>query len=885
MIGKRLGPYELLGKLGAGGMGEVYRARDTRLDRTVAIKVLTHDAAADQSFRERFEREAKAIAALNHPHICTLHDVGEHAGTSFLVMEHLEGETLAARIARGPLTPAEALPIAGQIAAALDRAHRAGIVHRDLKPANVMLVKGPMRAGATSSTVTAKLLDFGLARVGSALSGIGLDAANSPTLASGLTVQGTILGTLHYMSPEQIDGEEADARSDIFAFGVVLYEMLTGTRAFEGKTPASVFGSILRDQPPPVSALQPLATPALDHLVRTCLAKDREERVQSAHDLRLQLQWIAEHASTPLPPTAPDAAALSRSRLGGALPWAIAAATAVAAVVAVLWRPAVTVSEPARFEISAPAGTDWEPQNSVTVSPDGRQLLFAARPADGDETMLLLRTLSEATARPLPGTEGARVPFWSPDMRRAGFFAEGKLKTIDLASGTIQSLCDVVMSRVSAAWGATAIVFSSEIGRPLERVAPTGGPCTPLIQVQNDATPTRPAFLPDGRTLVYHRQRWAGDYEPEIMTASIDGGEPRLLVENASNPVPVGDRALLFVRDNILMVQPFDGLSLGGQPTPLALMGERADPSTRARASVGGATLVHPLAESARARLAWFDRSGRRLSWLGAADDQANPELAPDGQRVVISRFSGLRDGDVWLIDERGQERRLASEAREPLWSPDGSRIVYGSGEKWMTTDTDGSAAVDLRPSVGGNLTSWSPDGQHFLVQRLSATTNRDVVIVPVVTTTTAARDFAATGRNELQGQFSPDGRWIAYVAGEGDREREVYVADFPDRRRVVRVSPSGGLQPRWRADGRELFYLAPDLRLMAVPIQLAPTPTVGEPAPLFEVRTHRGYYAALGTRAQYAVAPDGQRFLVNVAQADLRRRFMVLLNWERLFE
>ncbi len=299
--GTRLGPYELLGKLGAGGMGEVYRARDTRLDRTVAIKVLTHDAAADQSFRERFEREAKAIAAFNHPHICTLHDVGEDAGTSFLVMEHLEGETLAARIARGPLTPAEALPIAGQIAAALDRAHRAGIVHRDLKPANVMLVKGPMRAGATSSTVTAKLLDFGLARVGSALSGIGLDAANSPTLASGLTVQGTILGTLHYMSPEQIDGEEADARSDIFAFGVVLYEMLTGTRAFEGKTPASVFGSILRDQPPPVSALQPLATPALDQLVRTCLAKDRDDRVQSAHDVRLQLQWIAENPSTLMP--------------------------------------------------------------------------------------------------------------------------------------------------------------------------------------------------------------------------------------------------------------------------------------------------------------------------------------------------------------------------------------------------------------------------------------------------------------------------------------------------------------------------------------------------------------------------------------------------------
>ena len=564
--GTRLGPYEILAPLGSGGMGEVYRARDTRLDRAVAVKVLPSHLSQSHDAHQRFEREARAVSSLNHPHICTLHDVGRHEGIAFLVMEYIEGETLVARLDRGPLPSGELLRYAIQIADALDKAHRQGVVHRDLKPGNIMLTKSG-----------AKLLDFGLAKsIGGAVAvAPGLTA--SPTVSTPLTAEGSILGTFQYMAPEQLEGQEADARSDIFAFGAVLYEMATGRRAFQGKSPSSVIAAILHLDPPSIATLQPLSPPALERVVNRCLAKDPDERWQTARDLGFELQWIAQTGSQPGVP----AAAASQKRTRERLLWLLAVVLlgAAGAALGLNWRRADSIEPRAiRAFVPAPDRTTFRlislGAGPVAVSPDGSRLVFSARKENGVE-LLWVRPLDSVVATPLAGTEGASYPFWSPDGRNIGFFANGKLKRIDADGGAALSLCDAVSAR-GGTWSPEGIILFAPLqASGLFRVPADGGApvqVTKLNEERWEGSHRWPQFLPDGRKFIYYSRKPTGVEEGRsVIASSLDGGDARIILRADSNAVYASGH-LLFMRETTLMAQPFrpDDLMLNGDAFPVA---------------------------------------------------------------------------------------------------------------------------------------------------------------------------------------------------------------------------------------------------------------------------------------------------------------------------
>ena len=858
--GTRLGPYEIQSAIGAGGMGEVYRARDTRLDRVVAIKVLPAHVSDDPASRERFEREARTVAALNHPHICTLHDVGHQDGVDFLVMEHLDGETLAQRMAKGPLPLDAALRYAIEIADALDKAHRAGIVHRDLKPGNVMLT----RQGA-------KLLDFGLAKVTpSVVATSGLSIA--PTLQTPATLQGTILGTLQYMAPEQIEGQEADARTDVFAFGCVLYEMLTGKKAFEGRTQASLIGAILERQPPTISTLLPVAPPSMDWVVNLCLAKEADERWQSAGDLKRQLQRIAGSGAE----VGSAAPAVARSRVRAMAPWSVAAVAVLgltAALVIDLRRPALTLPI-VRFDITTPPTRD---ASSFAISPDGQSLVFVAT-LDG-ASKLWLRQLEQTAPVVLAGTDEAMYPFWSPDSRSVGFFADGKLKRVDIGGGAPQTLARAPSGR-GGTWNRDDVILftpDSQLGSPsstIMRVAATGGAVTPVTHLSSGHTTHRwPQFLPDGRRFLFF-----SGFGPKQGTylGSLDGGEPSRIIETPTQAFFVSPMSLLFLRQDTLMTVAFDPTRgvVSGEPTLVAQpVGTDFGVLLGAFSASTSMVLAHRATiGSARRQLVWVDRDGMPRGTVGPPDQDTltDPELSPDGRRVAVRRLA-QGNLDVWVIDvQRAIPTRFTfdpSADAQQIWSPDGARIVFSSnrGGTDLELFEKASTGASEEHSLGVRAEipeSWSPDGR-FLLFVNNASTGTDLWALPM-TGDRKAFPVVQTRFDERRGQFSPDGRWVSYESNESG-VFEIYVRGFPGSGGKWQISTAGGTQARWRRDGKELFYIGPDGRMMAAPIATASdgqTLNVGQPVALFMTHLATGS-GITANRPQYDVAADG-RFLLN---------------------
>jgi serine/threonine protein kinase/Tol biopolymer transport system component len=887
--GSRLGPYEILSPLGAGGMGEVYKARDTRLERTVAIKVLPTSVASTAESRQRFEREAKTISQLSHPHICALHDVGREGETEYLVMEYLEGETLGDRLARGPLPLEQTLRYGVQIADALDKAHQQGIVHRDLKPGNVMITKSGV-----------KLLDFGLAK------GIAPASASSLTAFPtqvGLTQEGTILGTFQYMAPEQLEGKEADARTDIFAFGCVLYEMATGKKAFSGGTQASLISSILRDEPPPISQSEPIAPRALDRVVATCLAKEPENRWQTTRDVALQLEWIRQERSSPESIARPPA----RFRRTAIVPWMVAAVGLTMGVYALTSglsekpRPLAT-----KAHLLPPPKTNFHLVGAnVTppaVSPDGRRIAFGAVEADGS-IRLWIRELESLEAYPLPGADGALFPFWSPDSRSVGFFAKGRLKVVEATPSppAPRDLADVVEVR-GASWGEDGtILFVPENFSPVMRVAASGGtpaPATHLDRAAGEISHRWPSFLPGGRRFVYEI-RLAGaepkSVAPTFATfvGSLEGGEKRRLpIEDAKSATYVPPGYLVFRRGRAVMAVSCDPRSLAIRGDPVVL-GE----STEAFAATGVSLfavsedlLVYPPRISTTLmRLVWLDRTGRELATVGPPARVIHLALSPDGRQAVTVQIEEGTPPDLWIFDtEAGRGMRLTRDGAAqtlPVFSSDGARIflssyVKGPWDLWEITPQGRDLKPFLESSASKAANDVSPDGKYLLYREFNRGTRGDLKVIPL-TGERGPRSFMATADEETNGDFSPDGQWVAYTSDESGRN-EVYVASFPEPARRLRVSGEGGSQPRWSKDGKELFYIRSGQLMTAAVGRRGDELVFGESRALFRLPLVSQVDPAFDAFTNYDVAPDG-RVLANLRSGDEATPALVLVeNWQQ---
>ena len=881
--GTRLGPYEILAAIGAGGMGEVYRARDTRLERTVAVKVLPAHLSTSPEVRQRFEREAKTISSLSHPHICALYDVGNQDGVEFLVMEYLEGETLSERLAKGPLPFDQVLRYGLEIADALDKAHRQGIVHRDLKPGNVMLTKSGV-----------KLLDFGLAKaIAPAASRSGASLTALPTQARDLTQEGTILGTFQYMAPEQLEGREADGRTDIFAFGAVLYEMATGKKAFSGRSQASLISSIMTSEPPPASSVAPTAPTAFDRVVRTCLAKDPDDRWQTAHDIAVQLKWIQEGGSA----IGPAPAVPGRRRAARFLPWVLAAVATVGlvAVLARDWRRSSVRAPVTRFSVLAPEKTVFTPpgelsSTQVALSPDGRTLAFVAH-AGGSRPLLWLRPLDSLTAVPLSGTEDALHPFWSPDGRSLAFFTPTSLKRVEASGGAPQRLSEVVAGRGGAWSREGVIVFAHSAPTPLSRVPDTGGepqPATDLDVTRGEDRHRYPSFLPDGKRFLF----WARSTKREntgIYVASLDSRKARFIVKSESMGQYSPPGHLLTVQQGMLVAYPFDEKSaqVRGNPVRIAEGVLTGNPPGYAPFSVAGTTLAYSTPYARSRQLVWFDRSGRRLGTVGEPGDYSTPRLSRDEKRIAVAiREESKINTDIWVFDStRGTWSRLTFDPaaeRAPLWSPDSSRIVFTSASAGILdmyekpASGSGEPRLVVRSDTDKFPTDWTRDGRFFVYHTFGGGSTWDIWVAP----TDGGKPFPlfSSKFTEAQGQVSPDGRWIAYASDESGRF-EIYVTQFPQRRGRWQISTAGGSQPWWRGDGKELFYLSPEQTVMSVAVVRADDAfEAAVPTPLFRANFPAVVPAFWGN---YCVTADGQRFLVSELRPEAAATpINVVLNW-----
>jgi Tol biopolymer transport system component/predicted Ser/Thr protein kinase len=874
--GSRLGPYEILSAIGAGGMGEVYRARDTRLERTVAVKVLPEHLTSDEELRQRFEREAKTISQLSHPHICALYDVGREGDRDYLVMEYLEGETLAARLDKGALPAEQLLRYGIEIADALDKAHRQGIVHRDLKPGNVMLTKSGV-----------KLLDFGLAKFQAAARDNAISGASrlatQAQASQPLTERGTVLGTFQYMAPEQLEGGEADARSDIFAFGALLYEMATGKKAFTGKSQASLAGAILRDDPVSVTEVAPMVPPAVNRVVKTCLAKDPEDRFQTAHDVKLQLQWIAEGGSQAGLPAPVAARRKSRERLAWAV--ALAAIVAAAALGFGFVRRAPAKPRLMRFEIGAPEGVIAI--DAPHISPDGRYLAFNAVDTEG-KSRIWVRSLNALAAQPLAGTDGASRPFWSPDSRFLGFMAEGKLKKIEVTGGPAQKICDAPTGS-DGSWSSQGMILYDGTGTdPIYKVPAAGG--TPVVAAKAEASRKEtqvgwPEFLPDGRHFLY----MAYSSKPEdsaYRVGSLDSVDSKAVAPAQTLVTYAPPGYLLFVRDKTLVAQLFDagGLKTKGEPIPLA---EQIGTD-----SVGLATfsvsrdgvLVYRTGESG-ARLLWVDRSGKELEPVGDRGEYGSPALSRAGDRLAFS-LNDPRGGktDLWVRDlARGVNSRFTfggSNNNVAVWSPDGGTIVFRSDRNGVydlfekPASGQGEEKVLFKDDMNKFATDWSRDGRYIAFGAQGKKTGWDCWALPTFGDRKPI-SIAAGPFQELNPYFSPDGRLVVYQSNESGRA-EIYVQSFPVASGKFQVSSTGGSDPSWRADGKEIYYRSADQKLMAVEIQAGDTFKAGIPRPLFAARVQPGI-----ARNKYVATAQADRFLM---VATLGRESLnpttIVLNW-----
>jgi serine/threonine-protein kinase len=867
--GTQLGPYEILSAVGAGGMGEVYRARDTRLDRIVAVKILSDHLSDRAELRERFEREARTIASLNHPHICTLHDIGHQHGSDFLVMEYLEGETLAERLKKGPLPLDQVLQYAIEIADALDKAHRKGITHRDLKPGNIMITK--------SGT---KLLDFGLAKLRGPQAAVA-NLSALPTEGSGLTAQGTIVGTLQYMAPEQLEGKEADARTDIFAFGVVVYEMATGKKAFEGKSQASLIAKILETDPPPMSSLQPMTPPAFDRVVKTCLAKEPDNRWQTASDLCRELKWIADEAA-PVPAQVPLG---RRNWLKMAL-WSGAAVAACIIVGLAVWSLKPAAPKPvARFLMFLPPGQRVDiSRSAVAISPDGTRLVYSSGPSQLT-TQLYVRAMDGLEARPIPGTQGGGNPFFSPDGQWIGFTTGGKLMKVSLSGGAPVGLTDVNLGGLSgASWSSQGKIAIGYLGggHPIEQIPDAGGNPQPLTHLENREPAHRwPEFLPGGKGLLF--MTFQGGLK--IVAQSLETSERRELVSGGAFPRYAPSGHLVYMQGSNMMAVPFD-------PMRMAITGAAVPVIDGVLQSAGGypeydfsstGNLVYlPVSAQAPAlKLVWVDRKGAEQPLAAPAHNYVLPKVSPDGKRIA----TGIEEGDsqIWLYDlGRDTLTRLTFDAGaniDPLWTPDSRRIVFkGAGNRLFWQPADGSAGAEALTSselAGNNVPgSWTPDGQVLAFMEVNPTTGFDVYILSLKDR--KPQPFVHTQSLETAPRFSPDGHFIAYASDESGRV-EIYVRPYPGPGGKWQISTEGGTEPVWNPKGRELFYRAGN-KMMAVDVVMQPTFSAGKPKMLFAgpyVPTPRSF-------PDYDVSPDGQRFLMLKAneQAQTTAQINVVLNW-----
>ena len=897
-MGAQLGPFEVLAPLGSGGMGEVYRARDSRLGREVAIKVFPAAFSADEDRLRRFEQEARAAGMLNHPNILTIYDIGTHDGYPYIVAELLDGEELRVQMNRGPLPVRQALDYAQQITLGLAAAHEKGITHRDLKPENLYV----------TADGRVKILDFGLAKLKRQPVHGGVNSETPTALVSPTTNPGTVIGTVGYMSPEQVLGEEADHRADIFAFGLILYEMLAGRPAFEGASAVAVMSAILRDEPPELVESNDKIPPQLDRLVRRCLEKRPERRFHSAHDLGLALEVLSATSGSRLEAQSAALSGAAKTQAearGPRLPnrkrlvWiAITALLLLAAlpfVIAYIQRAPLTTRAvrsfilPPEKSIFNFVGLNAGP---VTVSPDGRRLAFVASASEG-RNLLWVRPLDALSAQQLAGTEGAFHPFWSPDSRFLGFFADGKLKKIDAAGGPPITLCEAPMGR-GGTWNLDGvIIFAPNNTGALHRVSASGGASsevTKLDEARGELSHRWPCFLPDGRHFLYlGRGSILSEGETAaICVASLDSQGSKLLLRANSNTAYTQGH-LLYLREGALLAQPFDAkrLETTGDAFPIAEQIQHIPALGRGVFSVSenGVLAYQTGSATGNLQLTWFDRSGKPLGVLDDPAPNANPKLSPDGKRLaVVITDPQTGHPDIWLYElARGIKTRFTFDPageREPIWSPDGSRIVFTSNRKGhfdlyqKSANGAGSEELLLESNFDKAPSSFSPDGRFLLYSAVDPKTKADLWVLPLGGDRKPF-PFLQTEFTESFGQFSPDGRWIAYRSDES-RGGEIYVAPFPGPGGQRQVSTAGGRQPRWRGNGKELFYLSPDDKMMAAEVNgQGATLEVGAVRPLFEARQ------SVTGGFLYDVTGDGQRFLINAAVEQKASSPIILVqNW-----
>lgn len=888
--GARLGPYEVVSVIGAGGMGEVYGARDTRLDRRVALKVMLGDPSGSREARERFEQEARAISSLSHPHICALFDVGHHDGIDFLVMELLEGESLAERIAKGPLPFDQVLRFGREIADALDGAHRHGIVHRDLKPGNVMLT----RSGS-------KLLDFGLAKLRPAGPAISAGSGSrEATRAMPLTGTGMMVGTLAYMAPEQLEAGPVDARTDLFALGAVLYEMVTGQRAFSGGSQASLVAAILTGAVRPLSAARPDAPAALERVILRCLEKDPEERWQSARDIVLELRSMAGEAARPAQATigagSPVPVTDSPWRTARLLRILAAVALAAAGVAGLFaWRPSRPsgAGRPVRLALALdpPPVTSPSQRSVFALSPDGTRLVYVA--LSQGRPQLFLRDLDSFEPVVLPGTEEADSPFFSPDGRWVGFFAESRLKKISLAGGLPVVLCFASPVTRGASWAEDdTIVFSFSNTSGLFRIPAAGGSPIPLTSPDTstgEQTHRWPDVLPGGKAVLFTVGTGGSYDEARIAVQRLEGGAKKILSEKGTNPRYVSSGHVVFARGGALLAVPFDvdRLEAGTEAAPV-LEGLRTEAVGAAHFAVSrSGSLVYlpgPAAASQNNVPVWVDRRGTTRPVSEHRGPFTGPRLSPDGRRLAMAAFGANQD--VWLLEiERASLTRLTlagSEEFDPIWAPDGTRVAYtserlGKNLEVFSMPADGSSGEEELVSGESHRVGqdFSRDGRFLAFSEIHPETGWDLWVLPFDGDRKPA-PFLRTPFDEAQPTFSVDGRWIAYTSNESGRF-EVYAQPYPGPGRKIQASLSGGIEPLWSRDGRELFFRSGN-RMLAVPVRREPDLALGTPQVLFESRAFRDTDPEF---RQYDEAPDGRFVMIadepsGTTQPPLR----LVLNW-----
>ena len=891
--GTKLGPYEIQSMLGAGGMGEVYKARDTRLDRTVAVKVLASHLSSSPELKQRMDREGRAISSLNHPHICQLYDIGSQNGTDYLVMEYLEGETLAEKFRKGAIPLNEVYKIGIAMAEALAVAHRHGVVHRDLKPGNIMLTTGG-----------AKLMDFGLAKpLGTAASGSGMAGSGTappsftaaatlsgPSPLTPLTTAGSIVGTIQYMSPEQIEGKEADARSDIFAFGAVLYEMAAGKRPFAGKSQISLASAILENDPEPVSSIKPQTPAAFDHVVKTCLQKNPDDRYLAAHDIKLELQFIAGDKSSPSAPgatPAPPPVARTRERIA----WAagLALAIVVGSLAGIFLRPHPAPAPSTRTVIDPPEKSSFnltgDSGGPPILSPDGTTVAFTATGSDG-KVALWVRPMNSQEARELPGTDYSIFPFWSFDSRSLGFFSEGKLKTVDVEGGSTQVVADAPFGRGGAWSGDGTIVYTPNTQEALLRVSANGG--TPVAMTNLDRpqhTSHRwPIFLPDGKHFLYlaiHHDpgKQAND---TLYYASLDGKENRALFRSATNAI-YANGYLLFARGDQLVAQAFDPDkgTISGEPQSLA-KGIMHDAATwHMDASAAGSLLIYGSGGTGDWQLLWMDRATKQINLVAnKVTNLQYARISPQGDRIALDIDNGVVD--IWVLDvARGIRTRLTFgplSNEYPVWSPDGKWIVY-------VADRNGHSNLVRKPSDGGGeeeilLTDtqlltpndWSRDGKYIIYSR-GARGSEEIWALPLDGDRKPLLLMPHPGNSfAVWGMLSPDGRWLSYTSAESGTP-EVYVVPFRGGQAKWQVSSNSGIFNSWSHDGKELYYLDTSYSLFAVPVK----DTGGAP----QFGAAQQIVANWSTpQIFYDVTPDGKKILLDRILQQVSQSVTVVTNF-----